>query len=101
VRAHQGVLQSQLLQAKATIESSCCALRASGQQPASAPPFSARCRAVRFDMCRVDHLRICGSPISGKLPEQVFPDATATRCLSGEAIAPNSVGDSGHSAILR
>jgi hypothetical protein len=27
-------------------------------------------------MCGVDHLRVCGSSISGKLPEQVFPDAT-------------------------
>jgi hypothetical protein len=51
-------------------------LRASGQQPASAPPFSARCRAVRFDVCGVDHLRVCGSSVPGKLPEQVFPDAT-------------------------
>ena len=39
-------------------------------------PFSARCRAVRFDVRGVDHLRVCGSPIPGKLPEQVFPDAT-------------------------
>ena len=57
-------------------ESSCCALRASGQQPASAPPFSARCRAVRFDMRGIDHLRVSGSPVLSKLPEQVFPDAT-------------------------
>jgi len=31
-------------------------IRASSQQPISAPPFSARCRAVRLDVCRVDHL---------------------------------------------
>ena len=62
----------------------CCALRASGQQPASAPPFSARCRAVRFDMRGVDHLRICGSPIPSKLAKQIFPDAAA--CPACEAI---------------
>ena len=39
-------------------------------------PFSARCRAVRFDMRRVDHLRVCGAPVLSKLSEQIFPDAT-------------------------
>ena len=56
--------------------SSCCALHASGQQPAFAPPFSARCRAVRFDMRRVDHLRIVRSPVASQFAEQVFPNAT-------------------------
>jgi hypothetical protein len=79
--------------------SSCCALRASGQQPASAPPFSTRCRAVGFDMCGVDHLRVRGSSIPGKLPEQVLPDASPCpahkavidrrrRTISFRAIAP-------------
>src|SRR6202158_1007574 len=79
--------------------SACYALHASGQQPASAPPFSARCRAVRFDVRGVDHLRVCGSPVPGKLPEQVFPDATprpaheagidrCRRTISFRAIAP-------------
>jgi hypothetical protein len=58
-------------------EFSCCALRASDQQPVSAPPFSACCRAVRFDVGGIDHLRVCGSPVPGKLPEQVFPDAAS------------------------
>jgi hypothetical protein len=39
------------------------------------PPFSARRGAVRFDVRGVDHLRVCGSPVRGKLPEQIFPDA--------------------------
>ena len=80
-------------------ESSCCALRASGQQPASAPPFSARCRAMRFHVRGVDHLCVCGSSVSSKLPEQVFPDATSRpahkaiidrcrRSILGRAIAP-------------
>jgi tetratricopeptide (TPR) repeat protein len=33
---------------------------------------------VRLDVRGVDHLRVCGSPVSGKLPKQIFPDA-ATR----------------------
>jgi hypothetical protein len=53
---------------------SCCARLLSGQSPASAPPFSTRCRTVRFDMGGVDHLRVCRSPVSGKFPEQIFPD---------------------------
>ena len=39
------------------------------------PPFSAGCRAVGFHMRGVDHLRVCGSSRSGKLSEQIFPDA--------------------------
>src|SRR4029077_15725888 len=76
-----------------------CALRASGQQPASAPPFSARCRAMRFHVRGVDHLCVCGTSVSSKLPEQVFPDATprpahkaiidrCRRSILGRAIAP-------------
>src|ERR1700686_1280487 len=61
--------------ASASVGSSCCALRASGQQPASAPPFSARGRAVRFDVCGVDHLRVRRSTVAGELPEQGFPYA--------------------------
>jgi transposase len=37
--------------------------------------FSARCRAVRFDMRRVNHLRLSRSSVPGKLPEQIFPNA--------------------------
>ena len=80
-------------------ESSCCALRASGQQPASAPPFSTCCRAVRLHVRGVDHLRIGGSSVSSKLPEQVFPDAAprpahkavinrCRRTILGRTIAP-------------
>jgi hypothetical protein len=79
--------------------SSCCALRASGQQPASAPPFSTRCRAVRFHVRGVDHLRVDGSSVPSKFPEQVFPDAAprpaqkavidrCRRAILGRAIAP-------------
>ena len=75
------------------------ALRASGQQPASAPPFSARRRAVRFHVRGIDHLRARRSPVGGKLPEQVFPDATSRpahkpiidrcrRTMFGRAVAP-------------
>ena len=82
-------------------ESSCCALRASGQQPASAPPFSTRCRAVRFHVRGIDHLRICGSSVPGELPEQVFPDAAPSpahkavidrcrRTILRRAIAPTT-----------
>ena len=43
---------------------------------ANAPrTFRARCGAVGLDMCRVNHLRVCGSPVASKLPEQVLPDA--------------------------
>src|SRR5258708_145960 len=85
--------------AAAVRESSCCALHASGQQPASAPPFSTRCRAVRFHVRGVDHLRVGGSSVPGKLPEQVSPDAAPRRAhkavidrcrrtILGRAIAP-------------
>ena len=30
---------------------------------------------MRFDMRGVDHLRVRGLPVAGKLPEQIFPDA--------------------------
>jgi hypothetical protein len=33
---------------------------------------------VRFDVRRVDHLRVCSAALAGKLSEQIFPDA-ATR----------------------
>ena len=56
---------------------------------------------MRFDMRGVDHLRVCRSPIPGKLPEQVFPYA-ASRPPS-EAIVdcrsrPVSVGTIGPAA---
>jgi len=31
---------------------------------------------VRFYVRGIDHLRVCGSSVPSKLPEQVFPDAT-------------------------
>src|SRR5262249_15626811 len=37
--------------------------------------FSTRCRAVRFHVRGIDHLRVCGSSVPSELPEQVFPDA--------------------------
>ena len=54
---------------------------------------------MRFDMRGVDHLRVCGSPIPGKLPEQIFPDAAPSpthktiinghvRAILGRAITP-------------
>ena len=62
-------------------------------------PFSARCRAMRFHVRGVDHLCVCGSSVSCKLPEQVFPDATprpahkaiidrCRRSILGRAVAP-------------
>ena len=54
---------------------------------------------MRFDVGGVDHLRVCGSPVPGKLPEQVFPYAAPRpahkavidrrrRTISFGAIAP-------------
>ena len=54
---------------------------------------------MRLDVRRVDHLRVCGSSVPSKLPEQVFPDATprpahkaiidrCRRSILGRAIAP-------------
>src|ERR1700740_1851406 len=39
-----------------------CARLESDQSPVSVPPFCARCRAMRLDMRRVDHLRLGRSP---------------------------------------
>jgi len=54
---------------------------------------------MRFHVRGVDHLCVCGSSVSSKLPEQVFPDATprpahkaiidrCRRSILGRAIAP-------------
>ena len=54
---------------------------------------------MRFDVCGVDHLRVCGSSVPSKLPEQVFPDAAPRpahkavidrrrRAIASRAIAP-------------
>ena len=62
-------------------------------------PFSARCRAMRFDVGGIDHLRICGSSATSKRSEQVFPNPTprpaheavidrCRRTIFGRAIAP-------------
>src|SRR5207245_6203073 len=62
-------------------------------------PFSARCRAVRLHVRGVDYLRVCGSSVSSKPPEQIFPYATprpahkaiidrCRRTILGRAIAP-------------
>ena len=40
-----------------------------------APPLSASCRAVSLHVRRVDHLCLYRPSTSGKLPEQVLPDA--------------------------
>ena len=66
---------------------------------ASDLPCSSRCRAVRFHVRGIDHLRVCGSSVPSELPEQVFPDAAPSpahkavidRCRSAifrRAIAP-------------
>ena len=46
------------------------------QSPVSAPPFSARCRAVRLDVRGIDHLHLARSSASGKLAKQPLPHAT-------------------------
>src|SRR5262249_15307993 len=62
-------------------------------------PLSTRCRAVRFHVRGVDHLRVGGSSVPSKFPEQVFPDAAprpahkavidrCRRTIVGRAIAP-------------
>src|SRR4051794_27580676 len=62
-------------------------------------PFSARGRAMRFDVRGVDHLGVGRSSVPSKFPEQVFPDATprpahkaiidrCRRTILGRAIAP-------------
>jgi hypothetical protein len=54
---------------------------------------------VRFHVSGVDHLRVCGSSVPSKFPEQVFPDAAprpahkavidrCRRTILGRAIAP-------------
>ena len=76
-------------------------------------PLSARCRAVRFYMRRVDHLRVCGAPVLSKLSEQIFPDATPCpahkavidrrrRTISFWAIAPAAAAldPAGHAAVV-
>ena len=54
---------------------------------------------MRFDVCGVDHLRVCEPSVPSKLPEQIFPDAAPrpahkaviNRCrrpILGRTIAP-------------
>ena len=56
---------------------------------------------MRFDMRGVDHLRVRGSSVPSKRPEQVFPDATPRpahkaiidrrrRAILGRTIAPTT-----------
>ena len=45
-------------------------------------------------MCRVNHLRVCGSPVASKLPEQVLPDAAPR-------LAHKAIIDGCRRAILR
>ena len=58
---------------------------------------------MRFYVRRIDHLHVCGSSVSGKLSEKVFPDATPRpadkaiidrrrRTILGRAIAPAATG---------
>ena len=80
-------------------------------------PFSARCRAVRLDVCGVDHLRLFSPSGPGKLSEEIFPDATpcpareavidgGIRAILGWAIAPAAAGlqhvndSADHAAII-
>ena len=87
-------------------------------KPASAPPFSACRRAVRFDVRGIDHLRIRRSSTPGQFPEQVFPDAAPSpthkavidrgwRTVLGRAIAPATTAfqhmddAADHTAIFR
>ena len=49
------------------------ALRANGPQPAFSPPFSAGCRAVRFDMRGIDHLCVRRTATPSQFAEQVLP----------------------------
>ena len=61
--------------------------------------LSARCRAVRFDVCRVDHLRVRRSPAPRQLPEKVLAEPATRpaheavvdrrrRAILGRAITP-------------
>ena len=70
-----------------------------GPQPAFSPPFSAGRRAVRFDVRRVDHLRVGRPPASGQFSEQILPKPAPrpahkpviNRCwrtVFGRAVAP-------------
>jgi len=45
-------------------------------EPAFSPPFPPGCRAVRFHVGGIDHLRVNRASVRGKLAEQAFPDAT-------------------------
>jgi hypothetical protein len=76
-----------------------CAHRASVQSPGSAPPFSSRCRAMRLDVGRVDHLRLTRSTMRREFAEKPFPDATFSpahktiidgcrRSILGRTVAP-------------
>ena len=73
---------------------------------------------MRFHVRGVDHLCVCGSSVSSKLPEQVFPDATprpahkaiidrCRRSILGRAIAPataafqNMHGAADDAAVVR
>ncbi len=76
------------------------ALRPPRERPiACFSSFSARCRAVRLDMCRIDHLRLTGSAAAGQGAEQSFPKPALRpahkaivdrrgRTVLGRAIAP-------------
>ena len=63
------------------------------------PPFPPAAERCAFTCVELDHLRVCRSSISGKLPEQVLPDAASCptnkpvidrgcRTIFGRAIAP-------------
>ncbi len=49
---------------------------------------------MRFDVRGVDHLRVRRSPVPGKLPEQIFPNAAPRP-------AHKAIIDRGHRTILR
>jgi hypothetical protein len=52
---------------------------------------------VRFDVGRVDHLHLGGSPPASKFTKQIFPDAAA--CPTSEAIVDRCVRPVGFGTI--
>src|SRR5260370_21886650 len=73
-----------------------CVLRPPRERPTACfcSPLAARCRAVRLHVRGVDHLRVCGSSVSSKPPEQIFPYAPPRP-------APKTIIDCCRRTILR
>jgi hypothetical protein len=62
------------------------------------PTFSARCRAVCFDVSRIDHLRVRRTPVSGESSERVFPNPSP--CPPHESVVSRRVRPVPRRAIL-